>query len=336
METLNVVVITSINSDASEASQRLISSCESFDLPVVVVADQKTPEWKLRDNILFMNLKLQNQRFNEISSLLPLNHYSRKNLGYLQAHLMNAQSILDTDDDNFLTKNPWNYSKSLCISNKSEDWINVYRFFGENQLWPRGFPLDRVYAKLPETEPSNNFPEVTCFQSLVDGDPDIDAIGRLLFRKQVVFEENPPFVLNQGICPTNSQATLWSRWIFPLLYLPSTATFRMTDIWRGLILQPAVTLLGGNTLFGKLGFIQKRNTHDLLKDFESESIGHIETKTIVRVSSKVWKSGDFTRDALSLLSGLKEIYSELVRVGILDELELRILNEWTKYFGNHS
>ena len=329
MKKNNIIVLTSINSDKISGIVKLKNYLEKFNETAVVVADLKTPTWESHPNIEFVSVEMQESIWPNLSKLMPFNHYSRKNLGYLYAATLGAEKFLDTDDDNCPTENPW--TKDFVKFRKVNDsnWLNVYRYFGELDLWPRGLPLNHAHSEHVISE-SSRPNEVSCFQSIVDGDPDIDAIGRLLFPKKVYFENGDPVILGSAICPTNSQATIWMSWLLPLLYLPSTATFRMTDIWRGFVVQPAIRALGGETVFGKIGFHQDRNEHNLLKDFESEAIGHIHSQTVYEVSNSTWNSGDFSRDPDSLLRGLSEIYTKLVNLNIIDEKELEIINAWSE------
>ena len=46
---------------------------------------------------------------------------------------------------------------------------------------------------------------------------------------------NTCLALVEAFSPINSQNTIWSKILFPLMYLPVTCTMRATDIWRGLI-----------------------------------------------------------------------------------------------------
>jgi hypothetical protein len=328
------VVITTISPQDSPGVIKLLDFLELNCLRAVVVADKKTPPWSDHPNIDFLSIEKQNDLWPALSAALPFNHYSRKNLGYLRAASLGANSILDTDDDNCPVSNPWNLKFERYRLNNHSSWINIYRYFGEQALWPRGLPLNSVHGNLDTLRVSTDILEISCFQSVVDGDPDIDAIGRMLYPKKVFFTEEIPVVLGLGICPTNSQATLWLRWLLPLLYLPSTATFRMTDIWRGLILQPAIQVLEGNTVFGKLGFYQERNEHDLMKDFESEASGHINSEAVSQISISVWRSGVYSRDFDSILSGMVKIYEELVARKILGNEELKILGEWHDAISN--
>jgi hypothetical protein len=212
----------------------------SNKLKAVIVADKKTPAWPNDPHIDFLSISRQKELWPKLAIKIPFNHYSRKNLGYLRAVSLGATSILDTDDDNYPTSNPWDFKSNQYRQNVTVGWLNVYRYFAEKNLWPRGLPLRFVNQPLKEMTFVELTKEIACFQSIVDLDPDIDAIGRMLFPEKVIFSEELPVILGEGICPTNSQATIWSSWVLPLLYLPSTATFRMTDIWRGLIAQTAI------------------------------------------------------------------------------------------------
>jgi hypothetical protein len=328
MSNRQYLVITSISNQNSPGVKKLLAFLENYNLHAVVVADKKTPIWNSHPNIDFLSLEMQEDYWPKLSQKIPFNHYSRKNLGYLRAISLGAESILDTDDDNCPTENPWEKEFNQFRLNHKDSWINIYRYFGEKLIWPRGLPLrfaNDLYGELKTVSPPN---EISCFQSIVDGDPDIDAIGRLLYPNKIFFSNELPIILDNGTCPTNSQATIWMSWLLPLLYLPSTATFRMTDIWRGLIAQPAIKSLGGFTVFGKLGFNQDRNEHDLMKDFESEISGHLYSEKVTEISSKVWKSKNFERNNYSISEGLFEVYEKLTYEKIIEFDELQILQEW--------
>ena len=88
--------------------------------------------------------------------------------------------------------------------------------------------------------------------------------------------------------------------------------------------------MDSSVLFLSPSVYQLRNEHNLLKDFESEAIGHIHSQTVYEVSNNVWNSGDFSRDPDSLLRGLGEIYTKLVNLNIIDEKELEMINAWSE------
>jgi hypothetical protein len=48
-------------------------------------------EWDNEKGVLYLSLEKQGRYFPELSKLIPLRHYSRKNFGYLLAILNDAQ-----------------------------------------------------------------------------------------------------------------------------------------------------------------------------------------------------------------------------------------------------
>ena len=147
-----------------------------------------TTQSQIRKN---QNLKLVDQ--------LPENHYTRKNLAYLFAIKSGASRIIDTDDDNFPDIREWEkllksefeifeHTPSEKISFK-----NIYSYFSNSDIpfWPRGFPLnlinlDESNINLTDTTKSHT-KEVGLWQCMVHGDPDIDAIHRLIFKSTPTF-----------------------------------------------------------------------------------------------------------------------------------------------------
>ena len=167
-------------------------------------------------------------------------------LGYLHAVAGGAEVIADPDDDN-LPNADWSFPRFDGPSPSTDTdrgFVNVYRAYTDQHIWPRGFPLPRVLddsATLAHAEASSREVRVGVWQGLADGDPDVDAIYRLTSNRPCVFEQRGPLVLDAGtLCPFNSQNTAYRRELFPLLYLPALVTFRFTDILRGLVAQPVM------------------------------------------------------------------------------------------------
>ncbi|KIH51862.1 hypothetical protein ANCDUO_18043, partial [Ancylostoma duodenale] len=67
---------------------------------MVVVGDTKTPiNWRL-EGVHFLSVEDQQRLDYHLTSDLPYNSYTRKNIGYLYAIQHGAEWIYDTDDDN--------------------------------------------------------------------------------------------------------------------------------------------------------------------------------------------------------------------------------------------
>ena len=200
--------------------------------------------------------------------------------------------------------------------------VNIYQLFTDQFIWPRGLPLELIREKLRVTSALQNC-KVGIWQGLADGDPDVDAIYRLVFGKSCIFNQRAPVVLTNGLlCPFNSQNTAIRRELFPLLYLPAHVSFRFTDILRGLVAQPIMWSHGYSLGFTSSTVLQDRNPHDYMKDFVSEIPMYMEASRII----------DSVRGSISTSASLAEnlisAYRSLVKAHILSDQEIRILEAW--------
>jgi STELLO glycosyltransferases len=318
------IVITSINSPTKAVE----GFAKIDDYHLIVVGDKKTPEnWAWKD-VTFLSMSHQENLGFKLAKDLPLNHYGRKNLGYLLAIENGAEVIVDTDDDNIPKKN-WDvpiFQDNYLTSREDLGFVNVYKSFTDMHIWPRGFPLDLVKSDsniLSPDECKTSSVNVGIWQGLADGDPDVDAIYRLVDNTPCFFNDREPVVLARGtICPFNSQNTAFQKDLFALLYLPCFVTFRYTDILRGLIAQPIMWSLGYSLGFTKASVIQERNPHDYLKDFESEIPCYLHPYKVVDiVNSSI-------RSSYSPADNLYQAYTALNQAGIITDKEVDLVTLW--------
>lgn len=295
------------------------------DWRLIVVGDKKTPKkWQL-ENVIYLSPEDQEKLGFKILKHLPWNHYCRKMVGYLHAMKLGADIIADTDDDNIPLENWPSIPEGLSFRTlKGAKFINIYRYFTDKEVWPRGYPLTYILSD-EKAESVHMESQVKLWQFLADEDPDVDAIYRLTNNTPIYFKDSGPIVLDRGtVCPINSQNTIFYKQLFPLLYLPAFVTFRFTDILRGLIAQPLLWDHGYRLGFGGVTVIQRRNPHDYLKDFESEVPVYLYSEKVV----------DATREALTntaindLGEQLKLCYKALFDNQIVDSRELTLLNAW--------
>ncbi len=295
---------------------------------LIVVGDRKTPaEWTL-PHAEYLAPEGQIADGGALARTLPWNHYSRKMLGYLRAVQRGAAVIFDTDDDN-LPKPGWEiptFDGTFETTANDLGFLNVYRSFSDAHIWPRGFPLPSILdprTKLAAENTLTTAARVGVWQMLVDGEPDVDAIYRLVDNRKHFFQDRAPLVLGNGtICPFNSQATAFTKALFPLLYLPASATFRFTDILRGLVAQPIMWAAGYSLGFTKAMVMQDRNPHDFLKDFESEWACYLQAEQVPGIVSSV------VRANASVADNLRNAYAALHRAGIVSPDEPKILDAW--------
>ena len=318
------IVITSI-STPTEAI-KAFANLEGYDL--VVVGDRKTPPNWQHPNIHFISYQDQLKMNDEFINLLPSNHYSRKMVGYLYAIEKGAEIIIDTDDDNFPKANfglP-DFEGDFFVSEAKRNYVNVYSAYTNKKIWPRGFPLKKINfndTRIIWKNLQKQNVKIGIWQGLVDKDPDVDAIFRLIDGDNCYFDERPPLVINGGsICPFNSQNTAFRKELFPLLYLPATVSFRFTDILRGLIAQPLMWESGYKLGFTNATAFQERNLHDYLIDFESEIPMYLNSEMVVETAFKKISSTE------SMENNLFNIYKGLYENSIVLEEELNLLECW--------
>jgi len=321
------VVVTSI-AGPNKILQDLTQGCIEKGYYFTVIGDEASPAEFHIDGCDFYSLKRQRETGLKFAQKCPTRHYARKNIGYLLAIRNGASIIIETDDDNIPRQKFW--ARRQRVQNaavlEKAGWTNVYRYFTDQNIWPRGFPLERVQQQVPPYE-SLNTKDIDCpiQQGLADDNPDVDAIYRLVMPLPQTFRKNRRVALANGSwCPFNSQNTTWWQDAFELLYLPSYCSFRMTDIWRSFIAQKIAWLNGWAILFHEPTVTQQRNVHNLLRDFNDEIPGYLHNSEIREALETLpLKTG-----IEKISSNLKMCYEKLVGMSLIGTEELKLLDAW--------
>ena len=285
------LIITSIASP-NEVLKAHAQGAKANNIDFIVIGDTKSPATFELDGCRFLSIEDQEALEFRLAKILPKKHYARKNLGYLLAK--NHDVIIETDEG---------YLHRLAISEfNNSGWVNVYSFFSKENIWPRGFPLHHLPNK---NEPKSIIQNVSCpiQQGLADENPDVDAVYRMTLKLPIKFDQHNSLALGKNAwSPFNSQNTTWFREAFPLLYLPSYCSFRMTDIWRSFIAQRIAWTCDWPVLYHNSTVWQERNDHSLIKDFEDEIPGYLNNETICK-----------KLEDLDLASGERNILVNLIR-----------------------
>ncbi|MGB7978590.1 MAG: STELLO glycosyltransferase family protein [Chlamydiales bacterium] len=300
--------------------------CKLAQIPgwqLVVVGDKKTPpDWHL-DGCIYLSPERQLALGYALSALLPWNHYCRKNIGYLYAIEQGAKVIYETDDDNEplddLRYIPCDRSLPLLFS--QGDAFNIYAYFGSPEVWPRGFPFPLSHSSAWAIHGAEAC-RIGIEQGVVNGSPDVDAIFRLTQDRTVVFDPMPPCFLPPGLfCPINSQNTFFHKNVFFALYLPSTVTMRVADIWRGYIAQKMLWSFGSVTAFSGPNAYQERNPHVLLHDFSMELDLYLKAPLLIDFL-KQWDSEGKPLDRLA------HLYRDLIEENFFQKAEAPLIDAW--------
>ena len=319
------VVMTSIAAP-NGVMRKIASDCERNGYRFYVVGDTKSPDDFSLDGCTYAGVEAQIALGYEIARLCPTRSYARKNIGYLMAIAGGADIIVETDDDNMPSDD---FYVPLPIEGTlpqltGTGWVNVYRYYDDRLIWPRGLPLDAINDPLPPLDRETSV-RMPIQQGLADENPDVDAIYRLALPLPFYFQKRLRIALGKNAwCPFNSQNTIFYREAFPLLYLPAHCSFRMTDIWRSFVAQRIAWENGWSILFREATVVQDRNDHNLMKDFADEVVGYEGNRAI----------GE-RLEALELQPGIAAIgqnmrlcYAALIEDGHVGEAERPLLDAW--------
>ncbi len=323
------LVITSIAAP-NAVLKSYATLCKEKGVKFVVIGDTKSPADFNLPGCDFYSVERQSEISDSFSKLLPTKHYSRKNLAYVLAKNKGAENIIETDDDNYALPDFFDFFPEKMELNVAEEkgWLNVYNHFSETNIWPRGLPLDRInderlnYSKLPKATV-----HVPIQQGLANENPDVDAVYRLTYKLPLNFDSGKKVALGKNTwCPFNSQNTVWYPAAYPLLYLPSYCSFRMTDIWRSFVAQRIAWENGWNILFFSPTVWQERNEHNLMKDFADEISGYLHNDSI----SKELQLLPLKSGVSNIGENMVSCYKKLIEMGLVDAKELDILNVWLR------
>lgn len=263
-----------------------------------------------------------------LANMLPVKSYSRKNYGYIEAIKSGAEWILDTDDDTGQLAEIETYIRVQVdqpVLSSDNGFVNSYKVYGSGNIWPRGLPLDHIF-EMPLVGPKQKA-TVPVRQFMIAGDTDVDAIYRLT-NTDLDFkwrDSNSYLVSDNNYCPFNSQATLWNKMAFPLMYIPATTTMRMCDILRGYVAQRCMREKKWHLGLGPGLFHQDRNPHDYMIDFEDEIHVYLYIKKIAEELDKLKLTGDLCIDIKLCYEMLVDLFQAR---GVIEHEELNVLDAW--------
>lgn len=315
------IVLTSVNSVMPNLKPWFeFAQASSLDCQIYVAADTKSPPAPTEhiDNLVFLDMEAQDRLCTDLSLAIGWNTYARKNLAYLAAIRDGATIIWDTDDDTFpIPDIPGGLP--VCATKKviSEGFVNPYPLFGyDHGVYPRGLPLSKVLHpdRLVQSElHAPVFPDI--IQGLVDGEPDRDAIQRLILGPppSLAKPKRGTYLVERGWLPGNTQATLWPVTnAFLWLLVPHGLSFRSSDIWKMYVAQTFLSIAVTSPFS-----YQIRNEHDLLTDFESEIPNFLHVESLVSLLEEIPAGSDIV-----------DVYEQLALNGLVTRDDVTLARLW--------
>lgn len=324
------LVLTTIN-NPNKNIKSFEKNCLKKKWSFVVIGDKKTPKnFELKYGTYY-SLKDQIKKSNfDFAKKCYLNSYARKNIGYLISIKNKSDVIIETDDDNYPYANFFETKKKNHLAKTVEtknQWINIYDLFFKKKIncWPRGIPLNKIHnSKIKLGKKINS--KFIVQQGVCEGNPDVDAIFRLINKKiNIKFKNNLKININKSLVTLNSQNTIWFNEAFPIMYLPVTCTMRCTDIWRGLIAQRILQNDSKNILFFGTTMRQNRNDHNLMNDFKEEVPMYLLDFKINEILQKI----RLPKGVKNYLNNLNLCYDTLIKNQIFHKDEKIFLKAWS-------
>ncbi len=332
--------ITTIQNPTS-CVEELVNHLQKSNSFLIVAGDRKGPLSYDLPNTVFLDIENQIQSGFSLAKDLPERHYARKNIAYLRAIQEGASSIYETDDDNAPMIH-W-VPRSETVENlrkvdrewskiRSPEWVNVYRYFTDESIWPRGLPLDEIHKPLPDVSALDSI-RAPIQQGLVNHSPDVDAIWRLTQDRPFDFNQSPSIYLPPSLwCPFNTQSTWWWPIAYPLLYIPSYCSFRMCDIWKSFVAQRCLWELDVGIVFHAPEVRQERNEHDLMRDFRDEIPGYDRNNELIGALI----NSELKKGETAVAENLYSCYETLVEAGFFPEKELELVKAWIQDIGGNA
>jgi len=197
-----IIATTTIN----PPTKALIKHTQIHDLPIIVAGDLKTPHemYKGLKNVIYLHPDEQDKKYKNLSDAIGWNKIERRNIAILEAYNMGAENIAIIDDDN-IPYSDW--GKNVLLNQDVE--VNYFDTpllafdllypTNQNHFWQRGYPLDLV-QKRKECRVNKKTIRPMAQIDLWDGDPDIDAIMRMIY--------NPRFNIDSEYFPYSSNALM--------------------------------------------------------------------------------------------------------------------------------
>jgi len=326
---MKILVITSIAQKISPLMQNIFAIASQNNCQTILVGDRKSGNLECA-GVRSISPEEQISFSWSIVEQLPWNSYSRKNIGYLEALKAGARWVIETDDDNLPSREFFDLNSGLNLEVRmasNMNWLNIYKYFGNQVVWPRGFPLRKILEQKTVALPvvTITLDSIGVFQALADNDPDVDAIFRLTHALPQHFSSDLPVLLSNGtVCPFNAQATWWNAKYAVLMYFPTTISWRVADIWRSYI---ATFILQANSVgivFTGPLVTQIRNSHDLLIDFKEEIDCYLQAENIWKCLSEIDPEAVYGE----ITGALLKVYKHLVEKGFIPQEEIIILESW--------
>ncbi|MDG6997810.1 MAG: hypothetical protein JRN15_01705 [Nitrososphaerota archaeon] len=324
----NIIIITTINLPNNLYDFKRLDRKGEWDY--LVVGDLKTDHEAVREICreiggIYLSPEDQEKLGFTHSAALGWNCIERKNIGYLFALKENYELIGSLDDDNFPTED---WFERVKLGHSEEDvyesntgWLNVADW-ADVPYKLRGFPVHLFHQK-PEIRVHESHVNIGIQSGLVLGDPDTDALTRIVNRPTVSRYSRSNFCLaEETMCPYNTQNTVLVRELVSANMMWA-ACGRYDDIFASYVGQKIAWKHGYHVRYGDPLATQRRNDHNLVRDLKDEILGMEIQETFLQAIADVKLKGHSPVEDL-----VDIVYFLLERIPLLPRSLKTLVDTW--------
>lgn len=310
---------------------------------IIVAGDKKSPHAEITSLLkkiekehvgvqtLYLHPDLQTKW--KCSEVIGWNSIQRRNIALLEAIALQPTFIITVDDDNapmepdqvhemirmmtthhdkrfITTPTGWYNPGRVCITDNDTDVIH------------RGWPMDRrnEEPRVIDVAECN----IGVGAMLWTGDPDIDAVDRIVKQQYVIGVARIKNVLTPGTwAPFNSQATMYLASLAPLMMVwPGVG--RYDDIWASYLARRVMDHFQYGVYYGYPTVHQARNDHDLTKDVAQEIFGMRHTPELVKILREI----TFDDRHNTIVNAMMHVHDTLHNVHFINETTRVMFYAW--------
>jgi STELLO glycosyltransferases len=335
---VSVAVITTSINEKPEQLEVWAGQCDRL----IVAGDNNTPPALQEYLRSFGNAKYlspYHQHDAQIAMWTPWKSIQRRNFALLEAIREQHDYIVTVDDDN-LPDDGWTADAVKRIETGVQHPIvpqygNVFDpgslldIAGGGNTYARGLPLgtgtSRTRASIyGMTQPGGpELYEIGVFQGMSLGDPDIDAMERIVNSPMAIGMSHMNVAPVPSVfSPLNSQSTMYTlECALVAAVLPHVG--RMDDIWGGYIMERIIHQRPLVVEYGRPLVYQDRNSHNLIKDLEQEMLGYKYTQVLLDLLDSI----DLDTDS-SLLDSYMYIADQLWQTDWFPKETVGFMRAW--------
>ena len=302
---------------------RIAKESDFSEVTFVISGDKKSPDFNtksFRCGIEYLSVKDQGKY--KCSEHIGWNKIMRRNTALLRAIEMQPDFILTIDDDNIPQSDYFDrWFKTITtpvdktiISNDDKGsccWHNYLKTSDADiEIYPRGFPIEFRGADSTKLVRANeNIPNerIGFYQGISLGDPDIDAITRIVYPKPISRIKDKGYCCKNIWSPYNTQNTMFSKALFPLAFVwPDCG--RYDDIYSSFVWQQ---FLFNNDMYvyvGEAVNVQSRGKRNIINDLNNEFEGYSNAVSVWEAIRTIQET-----DALEFTRKLAESSNKIIK-----------------------